>query len=326
MNALYRPGPMDNIPRYINCKHGVEQPEYLHPLLEPILQRDLRRHHLPGAGDADRPRARGLLARRRRSAAPRDGQEDQGRDGRPARGLHRGRDRARRSRRSSRPRSSSRSPSSPPTASPRRMPPPTRCSPIRPPICKANHPLEFFAAAMTMDRANQDRLNVYRQEIAQGRDRRCCRRTSTTATPTSRSRTARGRRDPLRAGGDPRRRRPGGRGRWSPSATGERPVRRPVRPRRPGRRAGAQPAPARGADQGGRARPAARQPAAGARRASISRCATARRTPSRRRAIRRACSAACWSSRSCPSRACRRSPTCRSSSVCSRSSRRSAAI
>jgi DNA polymerase-3 subunit alpha len=30
---------------------------------------------------------------------------------------------------------------------------------------KANHPLEFFAAAMTMDRANQDRLNVYRQEI-----------------------------------------------------------------------------------------------------------------------------------------------------------------
>ena len=38
MNALYRPGPMDNIPRYINCKHGTEQPEYLHPLLEPILK------------------------------------------------------------------------------------------------------------------------------------------------------------------------------------------------------------------------------------------------------------------------------------------------
>jgi len=31
---------------------------------------------------------------------------------------------------------------------------------------KANHPLEFFAAAMTMDRANQDKLNLYRQEIA----------------------------------------------------------------------------------------------------------------------------------------------------------------
>ncbi|MEZ5756968.1 MAG: DNA polymerase III subunit alpha [Emcibacteraceae bacterium] len=35
--ALYRPGPMDNIPRYIACKHGDEEPDYLHPLLEEIL-------------------------------------------------------------------------------------------------------------------------------------------------------------------------------------------------------------------------------------------------------------------------------------------------
>ena len=35
--ALYRPGPMDNIPRYIACKHGTEEPDYLHPLLEDIL-------------------------------------------------------------------------------------------------------------------------------------------------------------------------------------------------------------------------------------------------------------------------------------------------
>ena len=35
--ALYRPGPMDNIPRYISCKHGEEDPDYLHPLLEEIL-------------------------------------------------------------------------------------------------------------------------------------------------------------------------------------------------------------------------------------------------------------------------------------------------
>src|SRR5258708_14457809 len=34
--ALYRPGPMENIPAYINRKHGLEQPDYLHPLLEPI--------------------------------------------------------------------------------------------------------------------------------------------------------------------------------------------------------------------------------------------------------------------------------------------------
>ncbi|MET1026831.1 MAG: DNA polymerase III subunit alpha [Dongiaceae bacterium] len=36
--ALYRPGPMDNIPRYINCKHGREEPDYLYPSLEGILK------------------------------------------------------------------------------------------------------------------------------------------------------------------------------------------------------------------------------------------------------------------------------------------------
>ena len=36
--ALYRPGPMDNIPSYIKRKHGEEQPDYLHPRLEGILK------------------------------------------------------------------------------------------------------------------------------------------------------------------------------------------------------------------------------------------------------------------------------------------------
>ena len=36
--ALYRPGPMDSIPKYIACKNGKEAAEYLHPLLEPILK------------------------------------------------------------------------------------------------------------------------------------------------------------------------------------------------------------------------------------------------------------------------------------------------
>jgi DNA polymerase-3 subunit alpha len=36
--ALYRPGPMDNIPRYIGCKHGLEEHDYLDPSLEPILK------------------------------------------------------------------------------------------------------------------------------------------------------------------------------------------------------------------------------------------------------------------------------------------------
>ncbi len=36
--ALYRPGPMDHISSYIRRKHGKESPDYLHPVLEPILQ------------------------------------------------------------------------------------------------------------------------------------------------------------------------------------------------------------------------------------------------------------------------------------------------
>ena len=36
--ALYRPGPMDNIPRYIACKHGAEKPDYLHPDLADLLK------------------------------------------------------------------------------------------------------------------------------------------------------------------------------------------------------------------------------------------------------------------------------------------------
>lgn len=38
MVALYRPGPMDNIPTYINRKHGEEPVDCLHPLLEGILR------------------------------------------------------------------------------------------------------------------------------------------------------------------------------------------------------------------------------------------------------------------------------------------------
>ena len=36
--ALYRPGPMANIPTYCLRKHGTEQPDYIHPKLETILK------------------------------------------------------------------------------------------------------------------------------------------------------------------------------------------------------------------------------------------------------------------------------------------------
>ncbi len=38
MIALYRPGPMDFIPDYINRLHGDEKPTYQHPALEPIFK------------------------------------------------------------------------------------------------------------------------------------------------------------------------------------------------------------------------------------------------------------------------------------------------
>ena len=34
--ALYRPGPMENIPNYINRKHGIEKIEYMHERLSEI--------------------------------------------------------------------------------------------------------------------------------------------------------------------------------------------------------------------------------------------------------------------------------------------------
>lgn len=36
--ALYRPGPMENIPKYIACKHGREKPEFLHETIEPVVE------------------------------------------------------------------------------------------------------------------------------------------------------------------------------------------------------------------------------------------------------------------------------------------------
>ncbi len=55
--ALYRPGPMANIPTYCARKLGEEPIEYDHPKLEPILGGDLRHHHLSGTGPTDRTRS-----------------------------------------------------------------------------------------------------------------------------------------------------------------------------------------------------------------------------------------------------------------------------
>ena len=36
--ALYRPGPMSNIPIYNDCKNGLKKPDYIHPTLKSILE------------------------------------------------------------------------------------------------------------------------------------------------------------------------------------------------------------------------------------------------------------------------------------------------
>ncbi len=36
--SLYRPGPMDNIPKYISVKEEREKPDYMHPVLQPFLE------------------------------------------------------------------------------------------------------------------------------------------------------------------------------------------------------------------------------------------------------------------------------------------------
>ena len=36
--ALYRPGPMENIPQYLACLHGEQEQDFMHPSLKPILE------------------------------------------------------------------------------------------------------------------------------------------------------------------------------------------------------------------------------------------------------------------------------------------------
>ena len=74
--ALYRPGPMANIPTYCARKLGHERIEYLHPKLEPILRRTYgiityQEQVMQIAQDLA-----GYQPRRGRPAAPRHGQKD----------------------------------------------------------------------------------------------------------------------------------------------------------------------------------------------------------------------------------------------------------
>ena len=162
--ALYRPGPMDNIPRYIACKHGQEAPDYLHPALEGILKetfgimiyqeqvmqiaQELSGYSLGGADLLRRAMGKKIKSEM-------DAQQAAFVEGAEARGVAR-----------------------------------AKASQIFEQVAKfagygfnkshaaayavvayqtawlkANYPVEFFAASMTLDLGNTDKLNVFRQEV-----------------------------------------------------------------------------------------------------------------------------------------------------------------
>jgi DNA polymerase III subunit alpha len=162
--ALYRPGPMDNIPSYIRRKHGEEQADYLYPTLEGILRethgimiyqeqvmqiaQELCGYSL-GSADLLR-RAMGKKIKEEM-----DRQRATFVSGAVARGV-----------------------------------PEAKASQVfelvskfagygfnkshaaayaliayQTAYLKANYPLEFFAASMTLDLANSDKLNGFRQEL-----------------------------------------------------------------------------------------------------------------------------------------------------------------
>ncbi|MBF0129692.1 MAG: DNA polymerase III subunit alpha [Alphaproteobacteria bacterium] len=162
--ALYRPGPMDNIPSYIKRKHGQEAIDYLYPTLKPILEetfgiivyqeqvmqiaQELSGYSLGGAD----------LLRRAMGKKIRSEMEDQRKvfvDGAVAKGVE-----------------------------------PHKASDVfdlvakfaeygfnkshaaayavvayQTAYLKANHPVEFMAASMTLDMHNTDKLGLFRQEL-----------------------------------------------------------------------------------------------------------------------------------------------------------------
>ncbi|MCP5372870.1 MAG: DNA polymerase III subunit alpha [Hyphomicrobiales bacterium] len=162
--ALYRPGPMDNIPSYIRRKHGEEEADYLYPTLEGILKetfgimiyqeqvmqiaQELSGYTLGGADLLRRAMGKKIKAEM-------DQQRQIFVDGATSKGV-----------------------------------PQAKASAIFDQVnkfagygfnkshaaayalvayqtayLKANYPLEFLAASMTLDMGNTDKLNQFRQEL-----------------------------------------------------------------------------------------------------------------------------------------------------------------
>ncbi len=131
--ALYRPGPMANIPTYCARKHGLETPDYIHPKLEPMLKETygviVYQEQVMQAAQILAGYSLGEADLLRRAMGKKIRKEMEAQRERFVSGCVEQRHRRRR-----RPtRSSTCSSASPNTASTRATPRPTRWSPTRPP-------------------------------------------------------------------------------------------------------------------------------------------------------------------------------------------------
>jgi DNA polymerase III subunit alpha len=162
--ALYRPGPMDNIPSYVERKHGREDPDYLYPTLEPILKetfgimiyqeqvmqiaQELSGYTLGGADVLRRAMGKKIQAEM-------DEQRQIFIDGAEAKGVPVGRandifDQVNKFAGYGFNKSHAAA---------------YALIAYQTAYMKANHPVEFIAASMTLDMGNTEKLNVFRQEL-----------------------------------------------------------------------------------------------------------------------------------------------------------------
>src|SRR5271155_490943 len=162
--SLYRPGPMENIPRYIAVKHGEEAPDYLHPALEEILkethgimiyQEQVMRiaQVLAGYTLAGADLLRQAMGKKIQSQM--DAQRAQFVEGATARGVERARaelifDQMAKFAGYGFNKSHAAA---------------YALVTYQTAYLKANHPVEFMAASMTLDLGNTDKLNHFRQEL-----------------------------------------------------------------------------------------------------------------------------------------------------------------
>ncbi len=252
MVSLYRPGPMDNIPRYINVKHKVEDPSYLHPMLEPILAetngviiyqeqvmeiaKQLAGYTLGGADLLRRAMGKKIKAEM-------DAQRETFVNGAVERGI--ALDLANTifdavAKFASYGFNKSHAAAYALLA-------------YQTAYLKANHAVEFYAAAMTTEMASQEKVAAFRQEMAGPRPRPAAARREPLRGPLRGRGHRGGPGGALCAGGDQGRGRPGdgASGRGAPPG---RALRRYLRARRARRPESPEPPAARGAGQVGRAR------------------------------------------------------------------------